>query len=55
MAIRDFPGDEWLTRDKRAKLLDIFALPEAEKAKLLRWNFDHAAASTGQRPPRVDC
>ena len=40
MAIRDFPGDVWLTRDNRAKLLNIFALPDAEKAKLLRWNFD---------------
>jgi isopenicillin N synthase-like dioxygenase len=40
MAIRDFPGDEWLTRDKRSLLLKIFALPDAEKAKLLRWNFD---------------
>ncbi|MER9406374.1 isopenicillin N synthase family oxygenase [Mesorhizobium caraganae] len=40
MAIRDFPGDEWLTRDKRLLLLNIFALPDAEKAKLLRWNFD---------------
>jgi len=40
MAIRDFPGDDWLTRDKRLLLLNIFALPDAEKAKLLRWNFD---------------
>jgi len=40
MAIRDFPGDDWLTPDRRAGLLRIFALPEADKQKLLRWNFD---------------
>jgi isopenicillin N synthase-like dioxygenase len=41
MAVRDFPGDDWLTPDKRAQLLRIFALPDAEKQKLLRWNFDN--------------
>lgn len=40
MAIKDFPGDGWLTPVKRAQLLGIFALPDAEKEKLLRWNFD---------------
>ncbi|TPN88264.1 isopenicillin N synthase family oxygenase [Mesorhizobium sp. CU2] len=40
MAIRDFPGDDWLTPQNRARLLAIFSLPEAEKHKLLRWNFD---------------
>ncbi|MEP6567577.1 MAG: isopenicillin N synthase family oxygenase, partial [Mesorhizobium sp.] len=40
MAIRDFPGDDWLTPVKRAQLLRIFALSDAEKEKLLRWNFD---------------
>ena len=40
MAIRDFPGDDWLTRDKRLLLLSIFALPDTEKDRLLRWNFD---------------
>jgi isopenicillin N synthase-like dioxygenase len=40
LAIRDFPGDQWLTPDKRARLLGILALPDAEKQKLLRWNFD---------------
>ncbi len=40
MAVRNFPGDDWLTPDKRAQLLRIFALPDAEKQKLLRWNFD---------------
>jgi isopenicillin N synthase-like dioxygenase len=40
MAIRDFPGGDWLTADKRAQLLRIFALPDSEKRKLLRWNFD---------------
>ena len=40
MTVHGFPGDELLTRARRAELLRIFALPEAEKAKLLRWNFD---------------
>lgn len=40
MAIKDFPGDTWLTPEKRAELLRIFALPDGEKQKLLRWNFD---------------
>ena len=40
MAVRDFPGDEWLTPDKRAQLLRIFSLADIEKQKLLRWNFD---------------
>ncbi|MEZ2330902.1 isopenicillin N synthase family dioxygenase [Mesorhizobium sp. RCC_202] len=40
MAIRDFPGDGWLTPQNRARLLALFSLPEAEKQKLLRWNFD---------------
>jgi len=42
MAIRDFPGDDWLTPRDRARLLAIFGMPEAEKRKLLRWNFDNA-------------
>ncbi|WP_246680493.1 hypothetical protein [Mesorhizobium sp. B2-4-13] len=41
LAVRDFPGNNWLTPDKRAQLLRIFALPDAEKQELLRWNFDH--------------
>ncbi|QPC93377.1 isopenicillin N synthase family oxygenase [Mesorhizobium sp. INR15] len=40
MAIKDFPGDEWLTPEKRARLLRLFDLPDSEKQKLLRWNFD---------------
>ena len=40
MAVRNFPGDDLLTARNRAALLGIFALPDAEKAKLLRWNFD---------------
>ncbi|MCV3209744.1 isopenicillin N synthase family oxygenase [Mesorhizobium sp. YC-39] len=40
MAIKGFPGDAWLTPEKRAQLLRIFTLPDAEKQKLLRWNFD---------------
>lgn len=40
MTVHGFPGGELLTRPRRAELLRIFALPEAEKAKMLRWNFD---------------
>ncbi|MER9300701.1 isopenicillin N synthase family oxygenase [Mesorhizobium sp. M0621] len=40
MAVRDFPGDDWLTPDRRAQLLRIFSLADTEKQKLLRWNFD---------------
>lgn len=40
MAIRDFPGDERLTRARRAEVLQVFGLPEEEKRRLLRWNFD---------------
>ncbi|MER9303229.1 hypothetical protein NKJ06_03340 [Mesorhizobium sp. M0293] len=40
MAVRDFPGDDWLTPDKRAQVLHIFSLADAEKQQLLRWNFD---------------
>jgi isopenicillin N synthase-like dioxygenase len=40
MTVSGFPGAELLTGAKRAELLKIFNLPDAEKAKLLRWNFD---------------
>ncbi|MEO5760651.1 MAG: 2OG-Fe(II) oxygenase family protein [Mesorhizobium sp.] len=40
MAVKDFPGDAWLTPEKRARLLQLFDLPDSEKQKLLRWNFD---------------
>ena len=40
MTITGFAGAELLEAEKRHELLAIFALPEAEKAKLLRWNFD---------------
>ena len=40
MTVTGFPGSELLSRDRRAELLQVFAIPEAEKAKLLRWNFD---------------
>jgi isopenicillin N synthase-like dioxygenase len=40
MTAGGFPGAELLTGEKRAGLLKIFGLPDAEKAKLLRWNFD---------------
>ena len=43
MAVRDFPGDAWLTPERRAQLLRIFALPNTEKQKLLRWNFDRTS------------
>lgn len=40
MTVTGFAGSELLSRERRAELLGIFALPESEKAKLLRWNFD---------------
>lgn len=40
MTVKGFPGAELLTGGRRAELLRIFQLPDAEKAKLLRWNFD---------------
>jgi isopenicillin N synthase-like dioxygenase len=40
MTITGFAGADLLSPEKRAGLLSIFKLPEAEKAKLLRWNFD---------------
>lgn len=40
MTVRGFPGAELLVGAKRAELLKIFTLPDAEKAKMLRWNFD---------------
>jgi isopenicillin N synthase-like dioxygenase len=40
ITVRGFPGAELLTGANRAELLRIFALPDATKAKLLRWNFD---------------
>ena len=40
MTITGFPGGDLLTPAARARLLRIFALPDAEKAKLLRWAFD---------------
>ena len=44
MAISDFPGDAWLTPEKRAQLLRIFALPDAEKQ-----NDCCAGISTGRK------
>lgn len=40
MAVRGFSGAELLTSGRRAELLQIFGLPDAEKEKTLRWNFD---------------
>ena len=40
MTVRGFPGAELLTGEKRGELLKIFSLPDEEKQKLLRWNFD---------------
>jgi isopenicillin N synthase-like dioxygenase len=40
MTITGFAGAELLSPERRADLLAVFKLPEAEKAKLLRWNFD---------------
>jgi isopenicillin N synthase-like dioxygenase len=40
ITVSGFPGAELVTAPKRAELLRIFALPDATKARLLRWNFD---------------
>lgn len=40
MTVSGFPGAELLTGAKRADLLKIFQLGDAEKARMLRWNFD---------------
>ena len=40
MTVHGFPGAGLLTAASRAELLRIFGLPETEKARLLRWNFD---------------
>jgi isopenicillin N synthase-like dioxygenase len=40
MTVRGFAGGNLLTPENRAGLLRIFSLPDQEKAKLLRWNFD---------------
>ena len=40
MTVTAFPGSELLSRERRADLLKVFAIPQAEKTKLLRWNFD---------------
>lgn len=40
MTVTGFPGAEFLTPERRRDLLKIFALPDAEKQKLWRWNFD---------------
>jgi len=42
MTVIGFPGAESLVPDRRAKLLSIFSLPEEEKRKLWRWNFDNS-------------
>jgi isopenicillin N synthase-like dioxygenase len=42
MTIAGFRGAEMLTPENRRRLLAIFALPEEEKRKLWRWNFDHS-------------
>lgn len=43
MTVGGFPGAELLTGPRRAALLKIFALPDAGKKKLLRWNFDRTS------------
>lgn len=40
MTVGGFPGAELLTGSRRAELLKIFGLSDADKAKMLRWNFD---------------
>ncbi|MFC3322866.1 hypothetical protein [Mesorhizobium cantuariense] len=39
MAVRDFPGDDWLTPDKRAQLLRIFSLADAREAEIAALEF----------------
>lgn len=46
MTVHGFPGAELLTAQRRAELLTIFGLPDAEKAKMLRWNFDPSKSNT---------
>jgi isopenicillin N synthase-like dioxygenase len=45
MTVHGFPGAELLTAVRRAELLKIFDLPDAEKAKMLRWNFDRSKSN----------
>ncbi|CAN5187970.1 2-oxoglutarate and iron-dependent oxygenase domain-containing protein [soil metagenome] len=45
MTVRGFPGSQLLTGGKRAELLNIFKLLDAEKAKMLRWNFDRSKSN----------
>lgn len=40
MTVKGFPGNALVEQPRRGDLLKIFALPEAEKQKLYRWNFD---------------
>jgi isopenicillin N synthase-like dioxygenase len=40
MTVTGFPGSELLSRQRRAELLKVFGIPQAEKARLLRWNFN---------------
>src|SRR5690242_7360248 len=42
MTITGFRGAEMLTPENRRRLLAIFTLPEDEKRKLWRWNFDRS-------------
>lgn len=42
MTVIGFPGAENLVAARRAMLLSIFSLPEEEKRKLWRWNFDNS-------------
>ena len=45
MTVRGFPGAELLTPDRRGEILKIFELSDAEKQKLLRWNFDSSKSN----------
>jgi isopenicillin N synthase-like dioxygenase len=42
MTITGFHGAEMLTPENRRRLLAVFTLPEEEKRRLWRWNFDHS-------------
>jgi isopenicillin N synthase-like dioxygenase len=42
MTITGFRGADMLAPENRRRLLAIFSLPEEEKHRLWRWNFDHS-------------
>jgi len=45
MTVENFPAAALLSPEGRARLLQVFKLPDDEKAKMLRWNFDRSKAN----------